>query len=278
MELNMFQSLFYGLISGITDIIPVSSQAHKTLLLTFFGAKEEPVFMRLMIHAAILAALYYGSMVQINRMLRQRRLARIPKRKRKRPVDTRSLMDYRLLLTAAIPIIIGYVFYLKVTFFYGKLIWISVFILINGVLLFVPAMLPSGNKDSRAMTPLEGVLIGFANTLSVFPGISSIGASTSAASLCGADRTYALNISLILHMVVTAALIIYDFLAIISAGLGAISIASLGAAIFAAIAAFIGAFLGIRLMRIMASNSGFHVFSLYCFGVALLTFILYLVI
>lgn len=276
--MNILQSLFFGLISGITDILPISSQAHKTLLLTFFGWDEEPVCMRLFIHLAILGALYYSSMSHIQRMLRQRRLARIPKRKRKRPVDTRSLLDFRLLMTAVIPIVLGYLLYPKTEVFTGKLSWLSVFLLLNGILLFIPAVLPSGNKDSRALTPLEGVLMGLGGFASVLPGVSSIGVMTSVSSVCGADRSYALNMSIILHMAVTVMLIVFDILSIISSGLGVIGFGSLVAVLLAAAAAFIGAFLGIRWMRILAVNVGFHPFSLYCLGLALLTFILYLMI
>ena len=37
LELNWLQSLALGLVSGLTEILPVSAQAHQTILLTFFG-------------------------------------------------------------------------------------------------------------------------------------------------------------------------------------------------------------------------------------------------
>ena len=43
-------------------------------------------------------------------------------------------------------------------------------------------------------------------------------------------------------------------------------------------AAFGGAFLAIRLMRVICANRNFGMFAFYCWGVSLFTFILYLTI
>ena len=40
MDLNWLQSLLFGLVSGLTDILPVSAQAHRMLMLKFFGVKN----------------------------------------------------------------------------------------------------------------------------------------------------------------------------------------------------------------------------------------------
>ena len=91
MELNWFESILYGLFSGLADVLPVSAQAHRLILLKLFGESGESVFLRLLIHIGTLAALYYCSQNQIIRYLRARKLAMIPKRKRKRPLDTRTM-------------------------------------------------------------------------------------------------------------------------------------------------------------------------------------------
>ena len=50
MDLNWLQSLLIGLVSGLTDILPVSAQAHKVILLKLFGHSSEPLVLRFMIH------------------------------------------------------------------------------------------------------------------------------------------------------------------------------------------------------------------------------------
>ena len=113
MTLNWFESLIIGFVSGIADIVPVSAQAHKSVLMTLFGVEQEPPLLRMFIHIAVFLGLYFNCQQQIMRMIRQKQLASIPKQRRKRPLDTRTLMDFKMLRTALIPVVIGFCFYRK---------------------------------------------------------------------------------------------------------------------------------------------------------------------
>ena len=276
--MNLFQSLFFGVVSGLSDILPVSSQAHKTMMLKVFGVNAEAPLMRLFIHAGILAALYYCCANQLTRYTRQLRLARVPKKKRKRPVDVRTLMEFRLLRMIVIPVLLSLYFYQYTLEWGTKLYLIAIFLLINGVILFIPSLLPTGNKDARSLSPLEGVLMGIGGGLSVLPGISSVGGALSVASACGVERNFALSMTYLMHMVLTVGLILFDFVALFGAGLSAITGSALLNGILAAAAAFGGTYLGIRIMRTLAVNIGFSVFALYSAGAALLSFMLYLMV
>lgn len=276
MDLNFFQSLIFGFLAGLSDILPVSAQAHKSILLKIFGEESEPGVLRLVVHLAILAALYYGCRNQIQRLLRQQRLAKIPKRRRKRPVDMRSIMDLRLLQTMLVPVIIGFLIHFKTASLENSLVWVAAFLIINGVLLFLPALLPSGNKDSRAMSRVDGLMMGLGGAASAFPGISSIGAAVSVAMVRGTDRVYAVNMALLMHMGVTAGLVIFDFIALFTGGVGTFGFGILVAYLAAGLSAFAGAWLGIRLIRSLAVHMGLDIFAYYCWGAALLAFILYL--
>ncbi|MBO5129712.1 MAG: undecaprenyl-diphosphate phosphatase [Oscillospiraceae bacterium] len=276
MDLNFFQSLLYGLIAGLSDILPVSAQAHKLILLKVFGTDSEPPVLRLLIHMAILGALYYCCQAQIKRLIRQQKLARIPKKRRKRPVDMRSILDVRLLQTMLIPVILGFGLYFKTVSIGNSLMWLAVFLFINGIVLFLPRILPSGNKDSRSMSRVDGLMMGLGATAAALPGISSIGAATSVATIRGTERSYALNMALRMHMAVTAGMIIYDLYALVAYEAGTLTFGILMGYLFAAICAFVGTFLGVRVMRALAVHTGFDVFSYYCWGLALFAFILYL--
>lgn len=276
MDLSWLQSLILGFLSGLTDILPVCAQAHKAVLLKMFGSEVEPPIMRLMIHLATLAALYYCCSGQIIRMNRQLKLAKIPKKRRKRPVDVRVIMDFRLLRTMIIPLVLMYLFYQKTSVLNMSLNWIALFLLLNAVILYLPVLLPTGNKDSRTMSRLEGVLMGLGASLSIIPGISSIGSMNAVGSLCGGERTYVFNMSLLLQMAVTVLLIVFDVVMLINLGAGTISFGILLSYLLAAAAAFAGVFLGVKVMRTLAVNIGFNGFAYYSLGLALFTFILYL--
>lgn len=274
MELNWFNSVIYGLLSGLMDILPVSAQAHKVLLLKFFGVKELENVQHLLIHIGIFAALYYTSQAQFIRMNRARALARIPKKKRKRPLDTRSMMDWSLLKTIVVPVILGLFCYQYVQNIQTDFLLIALFLFLNGVILYVPQFLPTGNRDSRTLSRVEGLLMGLGGAVSVLPGISAIGAATSIGSVCGVERTYGLNMALMMNTFLTAGLIVYDLLGIAEAGLGTLSFLILIRYLLTAAAAFCGTLLGIKVMRHIAGQRGFSMFGIYCWGMALFIFIL----
>ena len=137
MNLNWFESMLYGLFSGLTDILPVSAQAHKTLMLKFFGIKGNMELMDLFVHLAVAVALYIHCRSHLGRMTRARALSHIPKKKRRRPLDVRSMMDLSMLNTMLVPAILGLFLYPRAVVLQENLILLAVFLLINGLILYI---------------------------------------------------------------------------------------------------------------------------------------------
>ncbi len=274
MDLNWLQSVLFGFFSGLMDILPVSAQAHRVLLLKFFGLNSASGLMMLMIHIGIFFALYISCNAQLVRMSRARQLARVPKRKRKRPLDTRSLMDWSMLKTMSVPVILGLLLYGYTEKWQNNLLMISLFLLINGVILYTPQFLPTGNRDSRTLSRVEGVLMGLGGAASILPGISAVGTAVSVGSVCGVDRGYGLNMALIMNILVNIGYIVYDVMLISRTGLGSLTVMIVIRYLLTAAVAFGGTLLGIRAMRRLASGNGYAPAGLYCLGLALFTFIL----
>lgn len=278
MELNWLQSILFGLVSGAADIIPVSGQAHRLLLLKFFGVNQLPNLLALLLHLSVAAALYLSSQGQFVRMNRARALARIPKKKRKRPLDTRSMMDWSLIKTMLVPTVIGLLLNSRVRGWSVNMFLIAGMLFVNGLILYIPQFLPTSNRDSRTLTRLEGVLMGLGAGASVLPGISTVGIMVSIASVCGIERLYGLNMTFIVKLFFLIGLMVYDVLAIITDGLGGLTVMLLAQYLFTGLLSFGAAMLGIRTLRKLAPEHGFHTFGVYCWGLALFTFILNLVV
>ena len=277
MELSWLESCVYGLFSGLLDILPVSAQAHSLLLLKFFGVKASSDVMNLLIHIAVFAALYYSTQKHWIRMKRARALARIPQRKRKRPLDVRSMMDWSMLKTMLVPALLG-VFLRKYTVgVHSNLMLIAFFLFMNGIILYVPQFFPTGNRDSRTLSRVEGLLMGIGGMISAVPGISAVGATTSIASVCGVDRAFGLNMALMMNMGIAAGLMFLDVLGIAANGFGTLSFFIVIRYLVSAAAAYGGAVLGIKWMRHLAAGRGFSAFGVYCWGLALFSFILNLI-
>ena len=274
MELNWLESILFGFVSGLSDILPVSAQAHKLILLKLFGIKSEPGLLRLLIHVSILGALYYNCMPHIVKILRAKNLARIPKRKRRRPLDYKSLMDFRLWQTMIIPVILAFFLYEKASSLYGSLTLMAIFLFLNGVILYIPPFMPGSNKDSRNLSRVEGLLMGLGGAAGILPGISGVGTAVSVASICGVDRSYGLSMVLLMNLAATVCLIVYDIILIVTVGMESLSFLILLSYIISAAAAFLGTTLAIRVLRSLAAEKGYSIFAYYCWGVALFTFIL----
>ena len=278
MELNWLQSILFGLVSGAADIIPVSGQAHRLLLLKFFGVNQMPNLLALVLHLSVAAALYLSSQGQFVRMNRSRALARIPKKKRKRPLDTRSMMDWSLIKTMLVPTVIGLLLNSRVRGWSVNMFLIAGMLFVNGLILYIPQFLPTSNRDSRTLTRLEGVLMGLGAGASVLPGISTVGIMVSIASVCGIERLYGLNMTFIVKLFFLIGLMVYDVLAIITDGLGGLTVMLLAQYLFTGLLSFGASMFAIRLLRRLAPEHGFHTFGVYCWGLALFTFILNLVV
>lgn len=274
MDLNWLHSLLYGFISGLAGILPVSAQAHQVLLLKFFGAGEYMHLMNLLVRLAVMAALYYSTQTQFIRMNRARALARVPKRKRKRPLDTRSLMDWHLLLTMLLPAALGVYLFQYVISWQSNLLLIALFLFLNGVMLYTPQFLPGSNKDSRTLSRIEGVLMGLGGTVSVLPGVSAMGGVVSIGSVCGVDKGFCLDMAMMMNLFLVGGMAIYDIKGITAEGIGVLSFTILLRYLLTAAAAFGGTMLGVRIMRHFAKEQGYSIFGIYCWGVGLFTFIL----
>ena len=274
MDLNWMESVIYGFLSGLMDIVPLSAQAHRILLMKFFGISGGTDVMRLAVHIGVFGGLYYSCQSQIVRINRARALARVPKRRRKRPLDTRSLMDWSMLKTMLIPMVIGLFLYKYNTAMRDNLLLVAIFLLVNGIILYVPQFLPGSNRDSRTLTRLEGFLMGLGATASTLPGISAVGAAVSIGSVCGVERGFCLSMARMLNLALNLGLAIVDVFTLFTNGLGVFSFGILIRYLATGLTAFGGCLLGIKIMRILSGNHGYSGFAFYCVGLSLFTFIL----
>lgn len=276
LELSWLQSLFLGFISGIAEVLPVSAQSHRLLLLKMFGAEGESPALRLMIHIATAFALYYFCRRHIIRMMRAQRLAKVPKKRRKRPLDSEGLSDFSLLKTTLIPILLAFALYSRTAVLAQNTLAVAALLLVNGMILYIPQFLPGSNKESGAMTRIDALLFGVGGAASTLPGISCVGSAVSIASVRGMDLKKALNLALLMNVPVNLGFAVFDLLDLLSGGAGSLSFGALLSSVMAGAAAFVGVILGIRALQKIAENVGYSVFGFYSWGMALLTFVFFL--
>lgn len=277
MEWNWLQSLLFGFLSGFAEFLPVSAEAHQQLFGCLTGAGNEMLVFRLICHISVMAALLISCRAQLKRLSRERRIAASSQKRRRRQPDKIALMDMRLLRTAAIPMVLSFALYWKTQQLTEKLWVLSLILVINGVILYLPQFFSSGNKESQGMSALDSMMIGLGGALAVVPGISRIGTLISTGQIRGGEKRYITEIALLLCIPALLFLIFFDIYGIYIAET-VLSLHLLLYYFLAAVAAFSGALFGIQFVRFLAVKIGFAGFAYYSWGVAMLIFVLYLTI
>ena len=271
--MNWLEGLFYGLVSGLSDFLPISSIAHQTLLIRLFGLDGRDYLCDLLVHIALLLAIYTEYKSTIVYIYREKTL----RGSRKYRTGSNVHFDVRLVKHAAVPLIIGLFLYPFTHKTEQNLLFLSLFLILNGLILFLPSRILNGNKDARSMTLLDSTCIGLGGVLSVFPGVSRIGTMTSVGIMRGADKQKSMNWAFLLSIPALLFLGAFDIMQIFTQGVGLRWISVLSY-LLAAIGAYLGGYISIRLMKYLTIRVGFATFAYYSWGAALFSFILYLLV
>lgn len=264
--MNWLESIFYGLITGLAEFLPVPARAHQLIFTRLTGAESASPLCELMVHLGLLFAVC----ISAGSLLKS--LRSDPRRVQSRKPQASAAM--RLFKTASVPMAVLLCFY---PFFWKtgeSLPVLAVLLLVNGIILFVPNLMLRGNKDARSMSALDSLLIGAAGGLSVFPGMSRIGCALSVAAVRGADKQHAFNWALLLSIPALAIFCFFDFLSIFSREISS----NFFCCLISGVSAFLGGYFSIKLMRTGLSRLNYNGFAYYSWGAALFTFILYLTV
>ncbi len=274
--MSFIQSVLYGLVAGLSEFLPISSLAHGALLTKLLGADAPSAFTKLLCHIGFGVALFITYKDPLKGLSREYLLSQRPKRRRNREPIKRSVLDIALIRTAFFPLAFGFFCYPYTSRILNDIQWIAFFLAINGIIVFLPPYLRSGNKDSLSMTRADGVLLGLAAGLGCIPGISRMAAATTICSVQGADRKQSLHWSLLLSIPAIAFMLGFDLRDVLMQGAGIGGFGGLISSIVCASFSYMGAVFGIRIMQYLSVNTGYSGFSYYCWGAALFMFALYL--
>lgn len=277
MTMNFFESCLYGLFSGLAEFLPVSAEAHQLLMRQLFGFEGKLPLLNLFVHIGALLALLECSKEYLRRLYREYQLKKIPRRRRRRPSDAQSSADIALFKTAVIPLIIGFLLYAKSREWQLSAHIVAPLLFINGIVLYVPMYLPIGNKDARSMSPLDGLLLGISAALGVLPGISRVATVTAVSVARGAEPQQGYRWGLLLCVPALIGIILFDFISLFTVGLSGVGFLDFLQFLISGVTAFAGAYIGVTLIKSVLQKSGVFNFAYYCWGAAILTFILYLI-
>lgn len=274
--MNWLESILYGLVSGLTEFLPVSSRAHQKLLQSIFGVDHPDPVYNLVVHLALLGAIWAGCRKLLD-PIRREYFRKVKVRHSSGRTDGAKL-EWTFIKNAVFPLIVVMIILLYFNIGKGNLMITSIFLLVNGVILFLPSRMISGNKDGRTVSLLDSTLFGAAAGLSGIVGISRIGTACSVAAMRGIDKHKAFNWALLISIPALMLMSGYDIISIFANGADVHFWSHFFTYILAAAGAYAGGYISIMLAKLVVTNSSFSGFAYYSWGAALITFILYLTI
>lgn len=275
---HLLLHVFYGLIAGFSEFTPVSASAHQALFPMLLRFDSTWPMLRFFVHAGALGALVLLYWKRLTHIYRQMRLVALPPRRRKHPLDMDAVLDASLTMMAVIPALIGAILSAFLFRKSADLLWLAVLLIGGAIAIYVPDYVPGGDRRTGAMSRLEGFLFGLCAGCSIIPGISRVGLILTVGLLRKCERSYLLDLALLISGVMLAQLLLVDFVGVLVTGFAGFSFQRFLGCLLAAAAAFGGGIGGILMMQFLAVKTGFSSFAFYGWGLGLCCFVLYLMV
>ena len=241
----MLNAIFWGIIQGLTEFLPISSSGHLVLIPALFGRPAPDLATSAMLHLGTLAAVlvYY-----------RRDLAAMAKFDR----PARRLIT--LILIGSIPAAaLGITLEDRIEEVVSDPVVVAYFVIVTGIILLGTTLLRLGDKRITDIGPSDSILIGFAQAFALIPGISRSGMTISAGLARGMERTEAARFAFLLGIPVIAGAGLLQMAEVLSAG------ESIPAEVWVGMtAAALSGYAAIAILLRLLTRVGLAPFGIYC--------------
>ena len=291
--MSLLQSIFLGIVQGLTEFLPVSSSGHLAILQNFFKIDTgSSILFDILLHIGtllvvfvvywkdiwklILESLHMAGDIFCNLGIFFKNKKAEEKTKYRRIVRTNYRKFVVLILISTIPTGIIGVLGEKLIKNAGETLLIpGICLLITGVLLLISDRAQNCYKIPKDVTYKEGILVGAAQGFATLPGISRSGTTITACLLCGFDRKFAVKYSFILSI---PAILGAALLEISDVGQEVITQSLVGTYLAGMIAAALAGYICIKTMLVVVKNKKFKYFAFYCFAIGIISIVGYFVL
>ena len=195
----MIEAIFFGILQGLTEFIPISSTAHIRIFAKFFGMAEDPgaKFTAIMQIGTELAVLIY-----FRKDIAKIISAWVRKVIWRRELNLEEVGQARmgwLIIVGSVPIaLLGYLGQDAITTNFRSLWLIALVLIIFGVILGISDKYGKSDKNLKDLNISHGMLYGLAQAMALVPGVSRSGATIAMGRLLGYNREAALRYSFLL--------------------------------------------------------------------------------
>lgn len=244
-----FYILILGIVQGLTEFLPVSSSGHLVLLSSLFGI-EDSLFISILLHLATLLSIVVVLRKEVYSLIRH-------------PFSDMTMK----LVVASIPTCVIVLILMPIVNLSFSGAFLPICFFISAILLLLTSL--KKNKAEGQFSFKHAFIMGIAQGLAVFPGISRSGSTICAGLLSGADRKEAGKFSFLMSIPIILLSMVMEIYKIVVKG-ESITV-NVSGAVFGFIAAFIVGIIAIKFMLKLTEKANFKWFSFYLFIITLLT-------
>lgn len=269
--MTLFQSIFLGILQGLTEFLPISSSAHLVLVPHLLGWKfppSEAFVFNVLVQVATLMAVFTCFWQDLRSIF----VAFISALWHREPfTNAQARLGWYLLLGSLPAGLIGYALKDSVERAFNSPIAIAIFLLLTATLLLGAEQLTRRNRTLDNITGKDAIWIGLFQAMAIFPGISRSGATITGGMTRGLERSAAARFSFLLSLPITLA-------AGLLASLDLLKIPNffrlIPIFIPGLLAAALTGYLAIRWLLRYLNHHSLIIFAIYCVGLGLLVLII----
>jgi undecaprenyl-diphosphatase len=263
---EIVQAIIIGVVQGLTEFLPISSSAHLILLPRVLGWDHEllnSATFVVMLHMGTLAALllyFWRDVIELMgagwAALRERSLAGDPRRR----------LAFVLLVSLVPAAIVGLLLEGWIeAFFREAILLIPLILVVGAVILWLAERVGTRQRDLDHADFGDAAVIGTAQALALFPGISRSGITLAAGLFRGLTREAAARFAFLMGIPIIAGAGLWKVRGIIAGGAGEVDLVVLAAGV---IAAALSGWLAIGLLLRYLRTHSTGIFIAYRFAAA----------
>jgi undecaprenyl-diphosphatase len=222
---RLIEAVVIGVVQGLTEFLPISSSAHLIVLPPLLGWNDpflNSAEFDVMLHIGTLVALlvyFWRDLVRLLRAWLGSLRDRSVMRRGTIDPDPERRLAWLLVVTVVPAAIIGALFedFFDDTF-RDQLLLIPVLLLVGAGLLAVAERVGRRDRGLDGLRVRDAVLIGAAQALALFPGISRSGVTIAAGLFVGLERTAAARFAFLMGVPIIAGAGIWKIRSLVSEG------------------------------------------------------------
>lgn len=273
--MNIFLAIFYGIIQGIAEFLPISSSAHLAIAQNIFNMEniEASHFtFDILLHLGTLVAVFIVYYKDIFELIPAAfsMIGKVFKGKFKLSDYTEAERFVIFVIIATLPLVAAVFIkdYIEIIGGYTKII--GGILIFNGIVLFISDKLEKGTVTLENKKPLHALFVGLCQMCAILPGLSRSGSTITGGLLMGFKREYAVKFSFILSI---PAIIGANLLSVADIFETPIPSSYILPYIAGTVTAAVVGVLAMKFLIYISRKSNFRIFSYYCFAVGLLAII-----